>query len=86
MTVSRSAGKTPVVSGAGAGVGQPIALRFAQNGARVVLADLTEEKETRARCAAIGAQAVAVLCGVSTSDSVMALRREMNTKAFSAAF
>jgi 3-oxoacyl-[acyl-carrier protein] reductase len=39
---SRLEGKAAIVKGAGSGIGRAIALRFATEGARVVIADLSE--------------------------------------------
>ena len=33
-------GKTAIVTGAGAGIGKAVAIKFAQNGAKVVLVDV----------------------------------------------
>src|SRR5918994_2724357 len=41
--MDRLAGKSAVVTGAGAGIGRSIALRLASEGARVALADVDEE-------------------------------------------
>ena len=38
--------KTAVVTGAGSGIGRAIALRFAQEGARIVIAELNEANGT----------------------------------------
>ena len=37
-------GKTAIVTGAGAGIGKAVAIKFAQNGAKVVLVDDDTEK------------------------------------------
>lgn len=42
----RLAGKNALITGAGAGIGKAIALRFAQEGARVVVSDIQEEVGT----------------------------------------
>lgn len=49
--MNRFAGKTALVTGAGSGIGRASALRFAEEGANVVVADIVEEtgRETVAR-------------------------------------
>ena len=37
-------GKTAIVTGAGSGIGRALALRFADEGARVLITDLIEER------------------------------------------
>jgi NAD(P)-dependent dehydrogenase (short-subunit alcohol dehydrogenase family) len=61
-------GKSAIVTGAGSGVGRASALRFAEEGARVVAADinLDNAKETVRQIEARGGTAIAV--GVDVSD------------------
>ncbi|MEX1009357.1 MAG: SDR family NAD(P)-dependent oxidoreductase [Acidimicrobiia bacterium] len=65
-------GKSAVITGAGSGVGRASALRFAEEGARVVVADLQLDwaKETVRQVEAIGGTAVAQECDVSQDDQV----------------
>ena len=69
----RLAGKVAVVTGGGRNVGEAIAVRFAQEGARVAVVDLDGERAQRTvdlvEEEAPGA-AVAVVCDVSDSASV----------------
>ncbi|MDP9427407.1 MAG: glucose 1-dehydrogenase [Actinomycetota bacterium] len=69
----RLAGKVAVVTGGGRNVGEAIAMRFAQEGARVAVVDLDGERAQRTvdlvEKEAPGA-AVAVVCDVSDSASV----------------
>lgn len=68
-------GKTALVTGAGQGVGQGIALALARAGATVVVSGRTESK-LEATCAAIaeaGGQAIAVPANVKSADALMAL-------------
>ena len=67
-------GKNAVIAGSGSGVGRASALRFAEEGARVVVADLRLDwaKETVRLIEAAGGTAVAVECDVSKEDDVIA--------------
>ena len=64
--------KVAFITGAASGIGAGTAERFAQEGARVVLADVqTEEGERlRDKITAAGGQAFYVTCDVSDADSV----------------
>ncbi|MBA4862830.1 SDR family oxidoreductase [Streptomyces sp. PSKA54] len=68
-------GKTAIVTGAGSGVGAASALRFAEEGAHVVCADIDVQKaeETARRISKAGGTAVAIACDVSREDDVAAL-------------
>ena len=65
-------GKSAVITGAGSGVGHASALRFAEEGARVVVADLQLDgaKETVRQIEAAGGTAVTVECDVSQDAQV----------------
>ena len=64
--------RSAVITGAGSGVGRASALRFAEEGARVVCADLRLDwaKETVRQIEAAGGVAVADECDVSQDDQV----------------
>ena len=66
--------KVTVVTGAGSGVGRASALRFAQEGAAVVCADIDVDraKETVAQLEAAGGRAVAERCDVAEGADVAA--------------
>lgn len=67
-------GKVAIVTGAGSGVGRASALRFAEEGARVVCADINAEavKETVSLIEAAGGAAAAQQCDVSKEEDVAA--------------
>lgn len=67
-------GKNAVITGAGSGVGRASALRFAEEGARVVCADLnlTGAKETVGLVESRGGTAVAIESDVSIEEDVAA--------------
>ena len=69
------AGKSAVVTGAGSGVGRASALRFAQEGARVVVADidLDHAEETVRQIEAAGGTAAAVGVDVADEAAVKAM-------------
>jgi NAD(P)-dependent dehydrogenase (short-subunit alcohol dehydrogenase family) len=69
--------KNTVVTGAGSGVGRASALRFAEEGARVVCADLDESaaKETAQLVEQAGGRAIPVRTDVSVEDDVVAMLR-----------
>ncbi|WP_434521774.1 SDR family NAD(P)-dependent oxidoreductase [Halorubrum sp. AS12] len=66
------AGKTALVTGAGSGIGRASALRFAEEGANVVVADIavTEGKETVELIEEAGGEATFVEVDVSDTESV----------------
>ena len=66
--------KTAIVTGGGSGVGRASCLRFAEEGARLVCADidLDRAKETVAQVEAAGGTAVAERCDVSQEADVVA--------------
>ncbi len=71
----RLEGKVAVVTGAGSGIGRAIALQFATEGARVVVAELGETtgEETAELIRKSGAEAVSIPTDVGRSDSVATL-------------
>ena len=73
----RLEGKNAVITGAGSGVGRASALRFAEEGARVVCADidLDRAKETVTLIEEAGGTAVPDRCDVSQEDDVISHAR-----------
>jgi len=71
----RLEGKNAVITGAGSGVGRASALRFAEEGAQVVCADLDagRAKETVSLIEDNGGTAVSVAADVSKEDDVIAM-------------
>ena len=67
--------KSAIVTGAGSGVGRASSLRFAEEGARIVCADIRLEwaKETVRLVERTGGAAVAVQCDVSDEADVIAV-------------
>lgn len=68
-------GKVAIITGAGSGIGRATALRFAQQGAAVVLADITDDavEEVAGTITSRGGQALAVLADVSSEAQVKRL-------------
>lgn len=68
-------GKVALVTGAGSGIGEETALKFAANGAMVVVSDLDEDvcRTLAARIRDRGGEATAVRCDVSRAEEVEAL-------------
>jgi NAD(P)-dependent dehydrogenase (short-subunit alcohol dehydrogenase family) len=66
--------RVAVVTGAASGIGQGLAVRLARDGARIVIADLGPADETMAMVEAIGGDAFAFACDVSSEEGVDALR------------
>ena len=75
--MGRLDGKRAIVTGAASGIGRASALRFAQEGARVIASDLAEAglAETVEQIAAAGGEARAVVADASDEDAVEALVR-----------
>lgn len=68
-------GKVVIVTGAGSGIGEEAALRFAREGAKLVLADISEERarDIAARIVADGGEALALAVDVSKRERVDAM-------------
>ncbi len=74
--------KTAIVTGAGSGIGRAIAVRFANEGATVVVAELNAEsgEETAAMLREQNHEAISVTTDVSNSDDVRKLFDEIDRR------
>ncbi|HEX4947721.1 MAG TPA: SDR family NAD(P)-dependent oxidoreductase [Blastocatellia bacterium] len=77
--------KTAVITGAGSGIGRAIALRFAAEGARIIIAELNEANgtETAHLIQAQGGAAMAVTTDVSDPASVAQLFQAIDAQGWS---
>lgn len=71
LDTGRLIGKTALITGSGAGIGQAVAERFAREGARVIIAD-RDATAAQSVAEAIGDAARAVVCDVSDEATVAA--------------
>lgn len=67
-------GKTALVTGAAAGIGRAVAIRFAQYGAKVAILDLNEEKleYVKKEIEAYTKDVIAIKCDISNEEEVYA--------------
>ena len=70
----RHKGKTVVISGAASGIGQASAVRLAEEGALIVIADRAKAEQTLQLIANVGGKGAAVQCDVSDPASVAELK------------
>ena len=71
----RHKGRTVVISGAASGIGQALAVRLAEEGAYVIIADRNNAEATLQKIADVGGKATAFACDVSDPTSVDALKQ-----------
>lgn len=76
---SRLDGKVAVITGAGSGIGQAIAFKFAEYGATIRILDVNENaaQRTREQISAIGGQASAHVCDVTDQSRVKSAFSEL---------
>lgn len=74
--------QTAIITGAGSGIGRAIAVRFAAEGARIVIAELNEANgsETASLVQAQGGEAMAVTTDVGNSASVAQLFQTLDAQ------
>ena len=70
----RHEGKVAVISGAASGIGQASAIRLAQEGAEIIIADRDKAEKTLQLIAAFGGKAIAYQCDVTNPASVDSLK------------
>jgi len=72
LSMGRLEGKVAIVTGGGSGIGRASAIRFAKEGAKVVVGDWSEEwgEETASAIKAGGGEAIFVKTDVSSEDDV----------------
>ncbi|MDQ0193400.1 2-dehydro-3-deoxy-D-gluconate 5-dehydrogenase KduD [Paenibacillus wynnii] len=73
MSLFSLAGKTAIVTGAAQGLGQGIALAFAEAGADVISASLNSSEETVAAAEAFGVKALSLECDLSNHTTLQGM-------------
>jgi 3-oxoacyl-[acyl-carrier protein] reductase len=71
-------GRVAIVTGAAAGIGQAIAIKFAKAGAAVAIADIAGASETVEKIKALGGRAIAVECDIASPESIQELLRTVD--------
>ncbi len=77
--MTRLAGKVAIVTGAAQGIGRAIAMRLAEEGAKVAIADIQEEVagETARQLTTVGHEAIAVKLDVTSLESATTAVQEV---------
>jgi 3-oxoacyl-[acyl-carrier protein] reductase len=76
----RFEGRTAGITGAGRGIGQAIALRFAQEGANVAIMDIGDTRSTAEGCEAAGASVLALPLDVRSGSAIHAAVDAINAR------
>jgi pyridoxal 4-dehydrogenase len=76
----KHSGKTAIVTGAAQGIGEAIARRLAEDGARVVVSDINAKGAEKV-AKSLPHEAFAVTCDISNPEQVAALHAEVEKKA-----
>ena len=72
--------KVAVISGGANGIGQAFAKRLAEDGVYIAVADMADGRETVKPVEAAGRNALAVVCDVSSPDSVAMMAKQVQAK------
>jgi NAD(P)-dependent dehydrogenase (short-subunit alcohol dehydrogenase family) len=72
--------KVAVITGGANGIGQAFAKRLAEDGVHIAVADMADGRETAKLVEAAGRNALAVVCDVSSPDSVAAMAKAVQQK------
>jgi NAD(P)-dependent dehydrogenase (short-subunit alcohol dehydrogenase family) len=75
--IKKHEGKTAVISGAASGIGQASAVRLAEEGAQIVIADRDSAEKTLQLIEGVGGKAKGIRCDISDPASVAALKGEV---------
>lgn len=78
--MSAAVGRVALVTGAASGIGQALAVRLAEAGHQVVIADLAGAEDTLDRIAIAGGEASAISCDVASPDAVAQLGAEVHER------